>query len=439
MTLSALALLLLAAAPQDPRDDFAFLPGTWAFEKDGFSFTVTGEELFDGSAFRTTMVLDETNRVVGSSVYAFDPVEELWMHTQFSASAARATFTGEAGSRELGMTSYAGRALDPVRVRLVYRDVRADAFTLDWQTRTDADSPWEPRESPFRYRRVERLAPPAGPGAIAFVSNRSGNWEVYTMRPDGTALTNVSRSEAGDHFPRWIAGGTRLAFLSQRGDDSGGWRRFEAQRDGRDPLPVPLGSRIGAPDAGDFPEVHPSGSYLVYAAERDGEQDLFVARFDGGGERRLAAAPGADSRPRWSPDGERVLFVSERDGNPELYVVGFDGTGLTRLTEQPGVDRYGRWSPDGRWIVFASDADTGDSLELYRMRADGSGLERLTHNDAEDGEPSFSPDGRLLAFRSNASGNPEICVLAFATGEITNLTNDPGYDGEPVWSPAPPR
>lgn len=434
--MNAAALLLTLFAQQSPAD-LAFLPGTWAMEKDGFTFTVTAEAILDGNGYRTATVLDENGRTVETSIYTFDIADRLWTQTLFTSVGQRSTFVGvpsEVGVA-LEQRSFDLRPLEPVRSRLLFADASTEGFTLDWQSRASAGDPWTPRAVPYTYVRVERPAPPTAPGRIAFISNRTGNWDIFTMAPDGSDLVNVTSHEAGDHYPNWIAGGQRLAFRSQRGREDGGWDRWEVDADGTDAEYVPMSERLGRPEFGTFPEVHPSGSYVVYAAEREGEQELYLSRFDGGGERPLAHAPGLDYRPLWSPDGGRVLFVSERDGNPELYVVGADGSNLQRLTESPGIDRYARWSPDGAWIVYASDADTGDSLELYLMRADGSELRRLTENDAEDGEPCWSPDGRFVVFRSNASGDAEVCVVEVATGEITNLTNDPGYDAEPVWSP----
>jgi TolB protein len=434
----ALALFCVDGLPaQQSATDLDFLPGSWSMKKDGFSFTVHIEPLFGGRAYAETSILDENNRVVTLSILAFDEAGNRWTRTQINRAGERATFVGVPGTEgtALEMTAFGERRFDPTRARLLFVSGGPDEFVLDWQSRNEASGAWTPRETPFVHRRVSRPLPPGGEGRIAFISKRSGDWEVYTMAPDGSDLVNLSNHPRGDHFPNWIAGGSRIAFRSQRASEGDGWDRWEIDIDGTDLTRSTLPDGVGTPDAGMFPEVHPSGSWLLFAAERDEELNMYVARFDGGGERPLAHAPGPDYRPRWSPDGEAVLFVSERDGNSELYRVQLDGSGLMRLTNSPGNDRYAQWSPDGQSIVFASDRDTGDSLELYVMRADGSEVRRLTRNDSEDGEPSWSPDGSRITFRSNACGNPEICVVEVATGEITRITDDPEYDEEPVWSP----
>ena len=444
MTPHLLALCAACALSAPAAHELDFLLGDWAMRKDGFSFTVRVERALGGSAYRVESLLDENNRHTSTALLTRHPQSGRWWRTSFQAYGGRASFeqVDEAEGVALELRSVDGAAVEPVRARIVYLDDGEAGFRVDWQSRAEASAPWEPRAVPLIHRPVERPAPPPAPGRIAFVSDRGDNWDIYTMDPDGSALRQPAPHEAVEHAAHWIAGGRRLAFLSMR--DGEGWTRYEVDRDGSDLERVPLPEGLGQPDAGSFPQVHPSGSYLVYAAEREGEQDLYVCRFDGGGERVLAPAPGLDYRPRWSPDGRRVLFVSERDGNAELYSVGIEGDDLQRLTDNPGIDRYGRWSPDGAHIAFASARGDDEDLELYTMRADGGELRRWTDNEGEDGEPSWSPDGARIAFRSNLPGaepdswNPEIFVLELASGELQNLTRSPAYDGEPSWSPAAP-
>ena len=84
-------------------------------------------------------------------------------------------------------------------------------------------------------------------------------------------------------------------------------------------------------------------------------------------------------------------------------------------------------------IAFASDRD--GNFEIYSMDADGGGQTRLTENPGEDFSPAWSPDGTRLAFVSTRDGNSEIYVMnADGTGQ-TRLTNNTAGDLSPVWSP----
>jgi len=88
--------LALALGPQQTPADFDYLPGTWAMIKDGFSFTIEIEPIMQGTALRSTMTLDENNRQIATSIYAFDAGTGSWTRTQFSNTGQRSTFVGGA-------------------------------------------------------------------------------------------------------------------------------------------------------------------------------------------------------------------------------------------------------------------------------------------------------------------------------------------------------
>jgi Tol biopolymer transport system component len=88
-------------------------------------------------------------------------------------------------------------------------------------------------------------------------------------------------------------------------------------------------------------------------------------------------------------------------------------------------------------LAFASDrSDAGDIFIL-----DQSGqILNLTNHPGADWDPAWSPDGRTLAFTSHRSGNSDIWLLnSIKTDEESqphNLTNDPAWDYSPTWSPS---
>ncbi|HEY0733284.1 MAG TPA: hypothetical protein VGD69_00105 [Herpetosiphonaceae bacterium] len=51
---------------------------------------------------------------------------------------------------------------------------------------------------------------------IAFDSISSGNWDVYTVRPDGSGLTALTTSPDAEQGPVWSPDGSRLAYTSSR-------------------------------------------------------------------------------------------------------------------------------------------------------------------------------------------------------------------------------
>jgi dipeptidyl aminopeptidase/acylaminoacyl peptidase len=83
-------------------------------------------------------------------------------------------------------------------------------------------------------------------------------------------------------------------------------------------------------------------------------------------------------------------------------------------------------------IAFASGR-TGD-LEIYTMKADGTDLVRVTNQPGRDEFPVWSPDGEKIAFASSRDGNVEAYTMNADGTEVTRLTNAPGNDVPGSWS-----
>ena len=79
------------------------------------------------------------------------------------------------------------------------------------------------------------------------------------------------------------------------------------------------------------------------------------------------------------PDGSQILFAANHDGDLEIYVVGADGSDERQLTDNNGQDFFPSWSPDGQTIVFSSDRS--GAVELYLMDADGDNQRPLMATD----------------------------------------------------------
>ncbi len=153
--------------------------------------------------------------------------------------------------------------------------------------------------------------------------------------------------------------------------------------------------------------------------------------------------------PTPTPVGSQIVFVSDRDGNSEIYVMNADGSGQARLTYHKADDNWPSMSPDGMRIVFVSDRDepnplacslkNGCNTELYMVNTDGTGLMRLTDNPGRESFPVWSPDGTQIAFHSNRDTIGDVFVMNIGGSGQTNLTKGRGYDFYPVWVPDRPQ
>jgi uncharacterized repeat protein (TIGR01451 family) len=226
-----------------------------------------------------------------------------------------------------------------------------------------------------------------------------------------------------------VGAAARIAFASNRDAQIGNFEIWTMAPDGGSPLRL---TSNGASDSD--PAQSPDGSKILFTSERDANREIYVMSADGSGPTNLTNSAGADFRASWSPDGGKIAFTSDRDGDNEIYVMNADGSGVVRLTDNLALDASPAWSPDGSKIAFVSNRD--GNLEIYVMHADGAGQANLTNNSATENDPAWSPNGRI-AFTSNRAGGAQshVWVMDADGGNAVQLTSGMAVDDQPAWSP----
>lgn len=84
-------------------------------------------------------------------------------------------------------------------------------------------------------------------------------------------------------------------------------------------------------------------------------------------------------------------------------------------------------------LVFVSDRE--GQPQLYAANPDGTNLTRLTNHPGYDAAPAWSPDGARLAFVSNRDGIEEIWAMHANGAAQTQLTCSFNGFRQPAWSP----
>lgn len=84
-------------------------------------------------------------------------------------------------------------------------------------------------------------------------------------------------------------------------------------------------------------------------------------------------------------------------------------------------------------ILFTSDR--AGTLDIYRILPDGTGLAQLTNDPGDEGDPDWSPNRDYVVFTANKSGNADLYIVDSAGGSWRQLTSGPARDIHPVWSP----
>lgn len=262
-------------------------------------------------------------------------------------------------------------------------------------------------------------------GQMAFISDRDGNYEIYTINVDGSDITRLTNTSKDEFEPAWSPNGDKILFSSLR---TGGPSIYTMNTDGTNVIQLTSDTYFDA-----WGSWSPDGQKIVFGSyQHDDSGEIYIMNSDGSNQTRLTFHPEGDCCPRWSPDGEQIAFETNRDGNTEIYVMDIDGSNQRNLTSNLSGDFFPSWSPDGRYITFESNRD-GNS-EIYIMDNNGSNQVNLTNHPAPDYPITvWSPDGQHIAFTRDLNGQGEIYIMDADGSNQVRFTENSANDASSSW------
>jgi Tol biopolymer transport system component len=237
--------------------------------------------------------------------------------------------------------------------------------TSDW---VDSDPVWSPSGNRIAYA---TLSPDSATSYIRVVSSTG----------DSLATIGSLNSHAG--YPAWSPSLDKLAFVS---NVSGNSELYVVNADGSG-----LQRLTNTPGTELRPAWSPDGTQLVYDLSVDDplvSRDLFIINADGTGARQLVTGGNDNIHASWSPEGERIAFSSRRNGSGDIYITTLNGSSLLRVTGHGNEDGDPVWAADGKALIFTSQRSGIRSLYRYVI-ADGE-LQLLTDDNYEDYDASVS-------------------------------------------------
>lgn len=193
-------------------------------------------------------------------------------------------------------------------------------------------------------------------------------------------------------------------------------------------------------------DVSPDGKTIVFELLGD----LYTLPMTGGEAKRITDGMAFDSQPRYSPDGSRIVFISDRDGDENLWIAKADGSEPAPLTKgKSNVFRSPDFTPDGKYVV-ASKATPGTppSMQLWMYHVDGGSGVKLTGNSDETKNlfglgPAFGKDPRYVWFTERTAAGSvynqlnfrwQLAVYDRLTGEHFRQSDRYGAAMRPVLS-----
>jgi Tol biopolymer transport system component len=271
----------------------------------------------------------------------------------------------------------------------------------------------------------------ADEATVLFTSDRSGNFEMYVMKPDGTGVRRLTENTFKDSRGRWSPDGTRIYFIR---DDKNIW---VMDRDGGNQKFVTEGRTVA---------VSPDGTKLVlsrkvYYGGGIVAEHLYAFDLATGSSRVLVSEVNYNYNPAFLPDGSGVIYVNELKGFYAGQFVSYKNLCRVDISGQNRRDltNYDEWisgfpdapsvSPDGKLIVFSNRNKNSNEI-LQTVSIDGTG--KIGFIQSSSGglvSPVWSPDGtRVLT-----SLNGRIINASYPHASATWLTDGNSLDYPTDW------
>lgn len=326
---------------------------------------------------------------------------------------------------------------------------------------------------------------------LAFVSNRTGNGDIYVLNLETNDLLRITFDDSLDNLDAWSRDGRWLYFSSTSRDISGMNDIYRVSATGGTPqtvssdrytneffaAPAPNGigfafsargignsqwwrkgrshideSEIWMKNGENYEQISnggakqlwtmwsADGSRIFYVSDRDGAQNIWTKPLKGQ-EKELTDFK--DGRVLWaniSYDGKQIVFernfkiwtLDASGGRASEVAINLRGLPATSLTDRINLSSQIRelsLSPDGKKVAVVARG------EIFAASSkDGGEAQRVTNTVAPESFAAWSPDSRKIIYSSERSGKMQIFQYDFSTESETQITQS-GNDFAPIYSP----
>ncbi|MFI5246934.1 MAG: protein kinase [Nitrospirales bacterium] len=232
---------------------------------------------------------------------------------------------------------------------------------------------------------------------IAYVSDRTGNFDIFLKQISGGPDINLTNHPADDMQPAFSPDGKEIAFVSSR--------------------------------SGEVQCL----CFFVYGTEQPLiGGGIWVMTTFGGSPRRIVES---GTFPSWSPDGSSLIYSHGPWFGQKIYRIASTGGDpqeiSIHLKEEAPFLAYPSYSPNGRWIVFEAINN------IYVVKAGGGEPQNIIRGK----HPVWSADSSTIFYSNVEAGkNYSLWQVPFSTmegkvsGEASPLTVGRGYDAQPAVS-----
>ena len=209
-----------------------------------------------------------------------------------------------------------------------------------------------------------------------------------------------------ERYPSYSPDGNKIAFVSLR---SGNWQLWVANSDGGN------ATQMTSFESGEvaFPAWSPDGRHIGFTSNADGGQLAYTVDATGGRPRRLDALGANVFNWKWSRDGHWFLFLSSRHGGRQLWKIPASGGAPEELTRR-GAATFAQ-SLDGKLIYYARPGG------IWCVPVEGGAEYEVVKSDVEPGTLDVNRFGIYFHAHSSVTTNGDLMFYHFPNGPLTKV------------------
>ncbi len=166
------------------------------------------------------------------------------------------------------------------------------------------------------------------------------------------------------------------------------------------------------------------GTRIAFARRTgNGRKQIFSVDCDGENLAQVSAGRRLNFTPAWGPGG--IYFSSQ---TPDGFLALFRQGRAEPVLRADGLVMGAAFGGSRMAVVLTRDGNS----EIYVGSPDGGGLRRLTNDPGADITPVWSPDGSKIAFVSDRSGGPQVYVMDAGGGGQRRVSFQGTYNTGPL-------
>jgi Tol biopolymer transport system component/DNA-binding winged helix-turn-helix (wHTH) protein len=259
---------------------------------------------------------------------------------------------------------------------------------------------------------VLHLTVAARSNRLVFAESRR-EMDIYRVRLDpggGQASDSVPliASSRLERYPSYSPDGKKIAFVSLR---SGNWQLWIADNDGQNAVQMTWFERGEVA----FPVWSIDGKQIGFLYDAGGSQQAYVIDATGGKPQKLDAVGANVFALRWSRDGHWIFFGSNRTGAQQVWKVPAAGGAMEQMTRQGAVTGPLVESPDGMLVYYVRPGG------VWCVPVTGGPERQVARTEVDPGALDANENGMYFHANSNVTKNGNLMFYRFPNGPITKV------------------